>query len=206
MSKSDRGNRGFFIVLSAPSGTGKTSIRRIFLERCPDVQFSISYTTRRPRVGEVDGRDYFFISETEFQQRINQGEFAEWEENYGNYYGTSGKMMNAFLEQGRDMILDIEPRGAKTLKKNYQGGIYVFVLPPSLAALKERLQKRGESDAEIKKRLDKVREEIDEAVGYDYIIINDVLEKAVEHLQAIYRVEKSRAARMKRQIQYVLNH
>ncbi|OPY03812.1 MAG: Guanylate kinase [Syntrophus sp. PtaB.Bin001] len=154
----------------------------------------------------MDGRDYFFISETEFQERINQGEFAEWEENYGNYYGTSGKMMDGFLEQGRDMILDIEPRGAKTLKKNYQGGIYVFVLPPSLAALKERLQKRGESDAEIKKRLDKVREEIDEAVGYDYIIINDVLEKAVEHLQAIYRVEKSRAARMKRQIQYVLNH
>jgi len=115
-------------------------------------------------------------------------------------------MMTRFLEQGRDMILDIETRGAKTLKKNYQGGIYVFVLPPSLAELKARLQKRGESDAEIRKRLDKVREEIGEAHGYDYVIFNDQLEKAVEHLQAIYWAEKSRAERMKKQIQDVLAH
>jgi len=206
LSKSDQESRGFFIVLSAASGTGKTSIRRIFLERCPGVQFSVSYTTRAPRPGEVDGQDYFFISVAEFRERIDRGEFAEWEENYGRYYGTSGKMMTRFLEQGRDMILDIETRGAKTLKKNYQGGIYVFVLPPSLAELKARLQKRGESDAEIRKRLDKVREEIGEAHGYDYVIFNDQLEKAVEHLQAIYWAEKSRAERMKKQIQDVLAH
>jgi guanylate kinase len=170
------------------------------------VKFSISYTTRKPRKGEVDGQDYFFVSKAEFRERIDQGEFAEWEENYGNYYGTSGKMMTSFLEQGRDVMLDVEPRGAKALKKNYQGGIYIFVLPPSLADLKERLKRRGESDVEIKKRLTKVREEISEAVGYDYIIINDELEMAVEHLHAIYRAEKSRAERMKSRIQYVLDH
>ncbi|ABC76155.1 guanylate kinase [Syntrophus aciditrophicus] len=205
MNKAGQEARGFFIVLSAASGTGKTSIRRIFLERCPEVQFSVSYTTRTARPGEVDGQDYFFVTETDFRERIDQGEFAEWEENYGRYYGTSGKVMTRVLEQGRDMILDIEPRGAKTLKKNYQGGIYVFVLPPSLAELKARLRKRGESEAEIRKRLDKVREEIAEARGYDYVIFNDSLEKAVERLQVIYQAEKSRASRMSKQIQGVLD-
>ncbi|SEM00399.1 guanylate kinase [Syntrophus gentianae] len=205
MNNSDAESRGLFLVLSAPSGTGKTSIRRIFLERHPEVQFSVSCTTREPRPGEEDGRDYFFISEAEFRERIDRGEFAEWEENYGRYYGTSGKIMDHFLDQGRDMLLDIEMRGAKTLKKNYTGGIYVFVLPPSLAELKARLQKRGESDVEIKKRLNKVREEIGEAYGYDYVIFNDSLEKAVESLQTIYRSEKSRAIRRRRQIQDLLD-
>jgi len=205
LNKSDRGSRGLFLVLSAPSGAGKTSIRRKFLERHPEVQFSVSYTTRKPRQGEVDGKDYFYIAEAEFRERIEQGEFAEWEENYGHYYGTSGKMMDRFLDQGRDMLLDIEMRGAKTLKKNYSGGIYVFVLPPSLAELKARLQKRGESEAEIGKRLNKVREEIGEAYGYDYVIFNDSLEKAVESLQAIYQAEKSRAVRRRREIQGILD-
>jgi guanylate kinase len=199
-------SKGLFFVLSAPSGTGKTSIRRIFLERCPEVQFSVSYTSRAPRPGEVDGKDYFFISETEFRERIERGEFAEWEENFGRYYGTSGEMMDLYLTQGRDMLLDIEMRGAKTLKKNYSGGIYVFVLPPSLSELKARLQKRGESDEEIQKRLNKVRDEIGEAYGYDYVIFNDSLEKAVESLQAIYWAEKSRTARRRREIQEVLDH
>jgi len=153
----------------------------------------------------VDGKDYFFVTEAEFRQRIDRGEFAEWEENYGRYYGTSGKIMDSFLDQGRDMLLDIEMRGAKTLKKNYSGGIYVFVLPPSLAELKARLQKRGESEAEIGKRLNKVREEIGEAYGYVYVIFNDSLEKAVESLQAIYQAEKSRAVRRRREIQGILD-
>jgi len=205
LSNLDSEDRGLFFVLSAPSGAGKTSIRRIFLERYPEVQFSVSYTTRTPRPGEVDGKDYFFVTEAEFRQRIDRGEFAEWEENYGRYYGTSGKIMDSFLDQGRDMLLDIEMRGAKTLKKNYSGGIYVFVLPPSLAELKARLQKRGESEAEIGKRLNKVREEIGEAYGYDYVIFNDSLEKAVESLQAIYQAEKSRAVRRRREIQGILD-
>jgi len=205
LNSSDSEARGLFFVLSAPSGTGKTSIRRIFLERYPDVQFSVSYTTRAPRPGEVDGKDYFFVSEAEFRERIDRGEFAEWEENYGCYYGTSGKMMDRFLDQGRDMLLDIEMKGAKTLKNNYSGGIYVFALPPSLAELKARLQKRGESDVEIEKRLNKVREEIGEAYGYDYVIFNDSLEKAVESLQAIYQAEKSRAIRRKKEIRDILD-
>ena len=204
MNKPEQNSRGFFIVLSAASGTGKTSIRRIFLERCPEVQFSVSYTTRKPRPGEVDGQDYFFISEAEFRERIDRGEFAEWEENYGRYYGTSGKVMAESLAQGRDMMLDIEMRGAKALKKNYSGGIYVFVLPPSLAELKARLQKRGESDAAIGRRRARVREEIQEAYEYDYVIINESLPEAVECLQAIYRAEKSRAGRMGKRIQQVL--
>jgi guanylate kinase len=119
------------------------------------VQFSVSYTTRTPGRERWTARITFFVTEADFRERIDQGEFAEWEENYGRYYGTSGKVMTRVLEQGRDMILDIEPRGAKTLKKNYQGGIYVFVLPPSLAELKSRLRKRGESEAEIRKRLER---------------------------------------------------
>ncbi len=205
MNKSDGRPRGLFLVLSAPSGAGKTSIRRKFFERHPEVQFSVSYTTRKPRPGEVDGKDYFYISEAEFRERIEQGEFAEWEENYGHCYGTSGKMMDRFLDQGRDMLLDIEMRGAKTLKKNYSGGIYVFVLPPSLAELKSRLQNRGESDAEIKKRLGQVLQEIEEALGYDYVIFNDSLDRAVDSLQAIYLAEKSRTERRIKQIQDILD-
>jgi guanylate kinase len=185
-----------FIVVSAPSGAGKTSILKELLGRCSNIKFSVSYTTRPPRPGEVDGRDYHFISEQEFRERIAAGEFAEWVENYGRLYGTSGKTMKAFLSQGFDLVLDVEPRGARALKTNYPGGIFVFVLPPTLPALRERLGGRGESEETMQRRLDGAVEEIREIRWYDYVIFNDRLEDAVDRLRAIYLAEKSRRERL----------
>jgi guanylate kinase len=188
---------GLFIVVSAPSGTGKTSIVKELLKMCPNVRFSVSSTTRPPRPGEVDGRDYHFISEGEFREGIAAGEFAEWVENFGRLYGTSGKTMKTFLDQGFDLILDVEPRGARSLKKNYPGGIFVFILPPSLGELKARLGGRGaESEEAINRRLASAVDEIREIGLYDYVVFNDRLEDAVDHLRSIYVAEKSRRERL----------
>jgi guanylate kinase len=160
---------GLFIMVSAPSGTGKTSIRREFLKMYPDVKFSVSYTTRPPRPGEVQGEDYYFISEESFKERIVQGEFAEWVENYGYLYGTSKKTMKSFLDKGSDVILDIEPRGARALKQSYPQGVFVFILPPSINELKARLSKRGaETAGAMKKRLEAAMDEIGEIAWYDF--------------------------------------
>ena len=133
------------MVVSAPSGTGKTSICRGILRLFPSVRFSVSCTTRPPRPDETIGQDYDFISEEEFRERIDRGEFVEWVENYGQFYGTSKKTMNAFLTQGYDLILDIERRGAKAIREQYPRGIFIFILPPSLSELKSRMSLRGES-------------------------------------------------------------
>ena len=185
------------MVVSAPSGAGKTSICREFLKMYPNIKFSVSYTTRPTRPGEVHGEDYYFISEDAFKERIAQGEFAEWVENYGHIYGTSRKTMSAFLDKGTDLILDIEPRGAKTLKQDYPGGIFVFILPPSMDELKTRLSRRGvENKGIMKERLEAAMDEIREIVWYDYVIFNDRLERAIDYLRAIYLAEKSRRERL----------
>lgn len=194
-------SEGLYIVVSAPSGTGKTSILRQVLKICPNMRFSISYTTRLPRPDEEDGRDYYFVSEEMFRDRVKQGEFAEWEENYGHLYGTSAKTMKAFLEKGFDLILDIEARGAKRLKENFPGGIFVFILPPSLDELKRRLNRRGfENEHAKEKRVKNALDEIREIVWYDYIIFNDRLETAIEALKSIYVAEKSRRERLANKI------
>ncbi|MBA4421912.1 MAG: guanylate kinase, partial [Syntrophus sp. (in: bacteria)] len=146
-------SRGLLMIMSAPSGAGKTSISREILRMFPDVRFSVSFTTRPPRTGEVDGKDYHFISEEAFRERIARGEFVEWVENYGQLYGTSKKTMDVFLERGDDLILDIEPRGARAIREHYPRGVFVFILPPSLSELKIRLLKRGESAAVMERRL-----------------------------------------------------
>ncbi len=183
---------GLLIVLSAPSGAGKTSICREILRMFPDVRFSVSTTTRPPRPGEVEGKDYLFISKEEFRERIDRGEFVEWVENYGQFYGTSKKTMDAFLEKGHDLILDIEPRGAKAIRERYPRGIFVLILPPSLAELKSRLAKRGESAAVMECRLRTALDEIREALWYDYVIFNEQLDEAVDRFRAVYVAEKCR--------------
>jgi guanylate kinase len=162
----------------------------------PDASFSVSCTTRPPRPGEVDGKDYLFISKEEFRARIARGEFVEWVENYGELYGTAKKTMDAFLAQGRDLILDIEPRGAKAIREHYPGGIFIFILPPSLAELKFRLANRGESASVMERRLRTSLDEIREALWYDYIIINERLDEAVEWFRAVYIAEKCRRDRL----------
>jgi guanylate kinase len=193
--------RGLFIVVSAPSGAGKSSICQKLLQACPEIKFSVSYTSRPPRPSEVDGKDYHFISREEFQVRIDQGEFIEWVENYGNLYGSSRKTMEAFLHDGQDLLLDIEPRGARKIKQKFKGGIYVFVLPPSRDELLKRLEGRGyETDKVIQDRFDQAESELKEISWYDYIIINKDLETAVNQLISIYRAEKCKRTRLRSEI------
>jgi guanylate kinase len=186
---------GLLIVLSAPSGAGKTSICRGILRMFPDIRFSVSSTTRPPRPGEVDGKDYFFISKEEFRERIDRGVFVEWVENYGQFYGTAKKTMDTFLERGHDLILDVEPRGAKAIREHYPAAIFVLILPPSLAELKSRLTKRGESDAVMECRLRTALDEIRAARWYDYVIFNERLDEAVDRFRAVYIAEKCRRNR-----------
>ena len=195
---------GLLMVVSAPSGAGKTSICREILRRFPKIRFSVSCTTRPPRLGEINGRDYEFISDAEFRERMVRGEFVEWVENYGYLYGTSKKAMEAFLSKGYDLILDIEPRGAKAIRENYPGGIFIFILPPTFADLKSRLSIRGESASVMERRLRSSLDEIREALWYHYIIFNENLEEAVNRFQAVYIAEMSRRDRWTERIEAFL--
>ncbi len=195
---------GLLMVVSAPSGAGKTSICREILRRFPKIRFSVSCTTRPPRLGEINGRDYEFISDEEFRERMVRGEFVEWVENYGYLYGTSKKAMEAFLSKGYDLILDIEPRGAKAIRENYPGGIFIFILPPTFADLKSRLSIRGESAAVMERRLKSSLDEIRQALWYHYIIFNENLEEAVNRFQAVYIAEMSRRDRWTERIEAFL--
>lgn len=203
LSKKGTGSgEGIFIVVAGPSGVGKTTLCTELIHQIPDIKFSVSYTTRPPRPFEVNGKDYFFISEKKFRERIKKGEFAEWAEKYGYLYGTSKETMTEYLRRDSDLILAVDTHGARTLKVGYPGGIFVFILPPSLKVLKERLMYRGaEKKASLEKRFNSAVEEIKETIWYDYIIINDRLESAVDHLRGIYLAEKSRRERMAKKIE-----
>ena len=197
MNRKDADKKGgVAIVVTAPSGTGKTSICKEVLKMNPGLRFSVSFTTRPPRPGEENGKDYYFISEGEFHRRIGQGEFLEWVDHFGHLYGTSALNVNALRERGFDLILDLEPRGAKALKQKWSDGIFVFVLPPSLAELERRIRKRGfDTEEVIRERLDKATDEIKEVTWYDYVIFNEHLEEAIDCLRAIYIAERSRSIR-----------
>lgn len=192
-----RQKRGIYIVVSAPSGTGKTSICRQVLARCPNLRFSVSHTTRSARPGEIHGRDYFFVTVEEFKAMVDMGEFIEWTENYGHLYGTSFRALEDLLSHGFDVVVDVEPGGARAIRERYPGGAFVFILPPSLGELRNRLNRRGfEQPGVIDRRFAKAMEEIKEYFWYDYIIINDRLDEAVADLHAVYRSELIRTPRM----------
>ena len=189
------------MVISAPSGAGKSSICHGLMNAYPEIKFSVSYTSRPPRPNEINGKDYFFISREDFQGRIKKGEFIEWVENYGHRYGSSRKFMEEFVKDGGDLLLDIEPRGAKKIKQEIRGGIYVFVLPPSRSELLNRLEKRGhETDEVIQKRFEQAESELKEISRYDYVIFNKDLEKAVNQLISIYIAEKCKRNRLQNEI------
>jgi len=184
------------MVVSAPSGTGKTSICRSLLREFPTLKFSVSYTTREPRKGELEGRDYHFVTAAVFQEKIRAGEFAEWAENYGHLYGTSRVVIEETRRQGGDILLDVEPRGARAIKESYPEGVFVFVLPPDLEELHKRLWKRGDGDEEMRRRrFLKAEDEIKEVFWYDYVVVNDRLEEAIARVKAIYLAEKCRRER-----------
>ncbi len=179
-------SRGSLFIVSAPSGAGKTTLCRQLVETLPNLGFSVSFTTRRPRPGEVNDRDYTFISREEFRSKAEQGEFIEWAEVHGEFYGTSKKRVEGLLAEGNDVILDIDTQGAMQIKRKFQDGISIFVLPPSLQILRERLETRmTDSEQEIDRRFRRAADEIKTYREYDYVIMNDNLDDAVRKFKAI---------------------
>lgn len=182
----ERKNRGSLFIVSAPSGSGKTTLCKKLVSSLTNLKFSVSYTTRHPRPGEVNNIDYAFISRNEFMSMVDKKEFIEWAEIHGEFYGTSKKRLEELIDSGIDVILDIDTQGAMQLKKKYGEGTYIFVLPPSMEVLRERLEKRmTDSKEEIEKRLKMAAVEIKSYCTYDYVIINNTFEDALEELEAI---------------------
>lgn len=190
--------RGLLIVLSGPSGVGKGTVRKaIFEEKGIDFQYSISATTRQPRVGEVDGEDYFFVSREEFEQKIVNGDMLEYAQYVNNYYGTPKSFIDETLASGRDVFLEIDVQGALQVKSKMPEGIYIFLTPPDLTNLRERLVGRGTDSQEvIEKRVAAARDELKQMINYDYAVENDQVIHAVDRIKAIITAERLRVARV----------
>ena len=195
MNKSNL-DTGILFVLSAPSGAGKTSLCRELIDSLSDLRQSISFTTRQKREGEQDSIDYHFIDHEAFQQMIKKQQLAEWAEVHGQLYGTSLQTLNAAAGEGIDLLLDIDCQGAAQIKKNYQRGVFIFILPPDFAELEKRLRDRGTDTEEvIRRRLKNSEQEISQAIWYDYLIINDDFQSARDKLIAIVTAERCRGSR-----------
>jgi guanylate kinase len=187
----------FPVVLAAPSGAGKTTIARRLRERRGDVVFSVSATTRDPRPGERDGVDYHFVSVDEFRRMTHAGELIEWAEVHGRMYGTPLRNVRQAQENGDFLILDIDVQGAAQIRKHVPEAVHVFILPPSGQELCERLSGRGSEDGEaVRQRLAKAREEIHRAGSFDYLVINDDLDRAVDAIEGVLMAEAHRVSRM----------
>jgi guanylate kinase len=192
MEMNKRGKRLVFVI-SAPSGTGKTTLVRRVIEQLPNLQFSISYTTRPPRSNEREGVDYHFVSQDIFQKMVEKGDFLEWAEVLGNRYGTARVDMKNLESKGLDLILDIDTQGAKGVKESMDEVVLIYVLPPSMKALRERLITRGlDSPEMIEFRLANARKDIEEAHKYHYVIVNEKIEEAVGKLKTIIIAEQCR--------------
>jgi len=182
----DRRITGTLFVLSAPSGTGKTTICSQLCQLVPDLVFSVSSTTRSPRTGERPGIDYHFVSIAEFERKIEAGLWAEWARVHGNYYGTSAEFLDAALVRRQTVLLDIDVQGARQIRKRYPDCVTVFIMPPSMEALQTRLAARQTDDAAtITKRLTNARDEISQKDQYQHIIVNDDLQTAVDEMVAL---------------------
>ncbi|MCX7716712.1 MAG: guanylate kinase [Endomicrobia bacterium] len=174
------------MVISAPSGTGKTTVCKKLLEQNPHIVFSVSYTTRQKRSSEVEGKDYYFVSEDKFKKLIKQKKFVEWAKVHNHYYGTPKQPLMNTITSGKDILLDIDVQGGKSLKKIFPSGIFIFLLPPSWKDLKQRIIRRGQDNIkEIKLRLNNVMKELKYIKYYDYIVINDKLEETVKIINSI---------------------
>lgn len=190
-------NGGELFVITGPSGVGKATVLSRLLKNIDNVYVSISATTRKPRQGEVNEKDYFFMEREEFEKLIKEGKFLEYAEYVGNYYGTPAGSVNEMLKNGKDVILEIEVQGALKVKEKCPDANMVFIIPPSFSALEFRLRSRGtESDDVIAKRLEKARSEYLMADKYDYIVINDDIDKAADEIRAI--IMSSRCKKDKR--------
>lgn len=189
--KETNSKQGRLFIISAPSGGGKTTLSKALLNRFNDILYSVSYTTRPPRKGERNGVDYYFIQKKDFEKRIESGHWAEWAKVHGNYYGTSAGFIDRGLASGRDILLDIDVQGALQILENYPDSVTIFIMPPSLKTLRERLEmRRTESRETINRRLLTAEKEMAQKSIYRYVIVNDQLSESIETLIAI--IEKYR--------------
>ena len=187
---------GCLYVIVAPSGAGKSTLVNALLEREPDIGLSISYTTRAPRPGEQSGREYFFVTREEFAAMVKRGDFLEHAEVYGNFYGTSRTWIEKTRAEGSDVLLEIDWQGARSVKKLFRDMTYIYILPPSIEVLRERLVKRGKDSTEvIERRLAAAREDLKHVHEADYVIINEDFSVALTDLQSVVRALRVTAAR-----------
>ena len=188
--------QGLLLVMSGPSGAGKGTICNLLRQALPDLAYSVSVTTRAPRDGEVEGKDYFFKTVAQVKDMIFRGELLEYAQVYGNYYGTPKPYVQQLLNEGKDVLLEIDIQGALQIKKVFPDGVFVFVIPPSLEELRARIYKRGtDSEEVIEKRLKAATSELSYASEYDYIVVNDMAEKAVQRVLTLLEAERFRAGR-----------
>lgn len=188
---------GLLIVISGPSGAGKGTICKSLIER-NEYYISVSATTRSPRNGEVEGENYFFMTKEDFKDKVIQGEFLEYAEVYGNLYGTPKSKVIEAIEQGKDVILEIDIQGALKVKENYPQGVFIFILPPSMKELKNRIVLRNsETEESLMRRFKSAYEEVNYVSKYNYAVINDTVDEAVINVEAIIRAERCRVDRIK---------
>lgn len=185
--------KGMLIVVSGPSGTGKGTVCNELLQEMPELSYSISATTRQPREGEVDGKNYYFLSKEEFESKISDGDFLEYANVYGNYYGTPLGKLNERLKKGEDVLLEIDTQGALSVMRRVPEALFIFLLPPSIAELEKRIRGRGsETEESLERRLGAAKSEIAVGRGYRYVVVNDAVEKAVERIKGIITAEHCR--------------
>lgn len=190
---------GILFVLSGPSGAGKGTICQELLRQIPNLQYSVSATTRKPRLGENNGINYWFKEKDEFEEMIKNDLLLEYAEVYGNYYGTPKEQVLKVLKSGKNVVLEIDPQGAMQVKAKFPEGVFIYILPPSLDELAARITKRGtDSKDSIKKRLAAATEEIQYALKYDYVVVNDKVETAVDSIATIISAEKFNSKRRKK--------
>jgi guanylate kinase len=184
---------GILFVVSAPSGAGKTTLCKGITDSLENLTHSISYTTRQPRPGETDGRDYYFVSAERFRVMVGAGDFAEHAEVHGNLYGTSKRVLDDMIKEGVDVILDIDTQGARQIKSHFSAAVFVFIMPPSMAILEERLRnRRSDREDDIRKRLQRAVDEIRDYGLYDYIVVNRDFERALSEIRSIVIAERCR--------------
>ncbi|MBI2840044.1 MAG: guanylate kinase [Acidobacteria bacterium] len=199
-------DRGTLLILTAPSGTGKSTLVEMLLDRVPELTFSVSYTTRTPRPHETNGKDYFFVDEATFSRMEEENKFLEYALVHGHHYGTSEELIEQHLTERRDVLLDVDVQGATQIMRKRPEAVSVFLLPPSFQELRRRLEGRGTENAEtIRRRLERARREVHHCPEFNYIVVNDEPEETYEEMRAIIIAERTRPARRKTTINAIIS-